>query len=53
MGLTRNTEEGALLELATSLDAAKPSHRIVAWLVLLAFAAPPLLTALSVLSGVL
>lgn len=45
MGLTRNTEEGALIELAANLDGARASHRAVAWLLLVVFALPVLLTA--------
>lgn len=40
MGLDRNTEEGALIALAGRLDPAKLSHRVVAWVLLVAFAAP-------------
>ncbi|HEX6515171.1 MAG TPA: hypothetical protein VF049_06335 [Nocardioidaceae bacterium] len=40
MGFDRNTEEGALIALAASLDPAKPSHRLFAWIMLLAIAAP-------------
>lgn len=40
MGLTRHTEEGALLDFAGSLNATKPSHRMMAWLMLLVFTAP-------------
>jgi hypothetical protein len=43
MGLDRNTQEGALLGLAGSLNPAKLSHRVVAWVLLLAFAFPVLL----------
>lgn len=43
MGLDRNTEEGALIALAGSLDPGKLSHKIVAWVLLLAFAIPLLL----------
>lgn len=45
MGLTRNTEEGALIELASNLDGSRPAHRVVAWLMLVVFATPVLLTA--------
>ncbi len=45
-GLTRNTEEGALLEFAAALDNAKPSHRLAAWFMLLAFVGPAILTLL-------
>ena len=40
MGFDRNTEEGALMALAGSLDPRKRSHRVVAWVLLVAFAAP-------------
>lgn len=43
MGLDRNTEEGALVALAGSLNPAKLSHRIVAWVLLVAFAIPLML----------
>ncbi len=43
MGLDRNTQEGALLGLAGALNPAKLSHRVVAWVLLLAFAVPTLL----------
>lgn len=44
MGLDRNVPEGAWLQFAGSLKASKPSHRIVAWLVLLTFLMPLILT---------
>lgn len=44
MGFDRNTEEGALIALAGSLSAAKPSHKLVAWVLLLAFSLPLLMT---------
>lgn len=43
MGFDRNTEEGALIALAGSLNPAKRSHRIVAWVLLVTFAAPLML----------
>lgn len=46
MGLSRHTEEGALIEFASALNHAKPSHRIAAWLMLLAFVAPALVSLL-------
>jgi hypothetical protein len=46
MGLDRNTEEGALLALAASLDPAKLSHKIIAWVLLFVFATPVLLVML-------
>jgi hypothetical protein len=49
MGLSRHTDEGALIEFASSLDSAKPSHKFIAWLMLLAFVAPALLALLAAL----
>lgn len=46
MGLDRNTEEGALVAMAGSLSSGKLSHRIIAWLLLLAFVLPHLLALL-------
>lgn len=43
MGLDRNTEEGAMLAMAASLDPAKASHRLVAWVLIVAFVGPLLL----------
>jgi hypothetical protein len=43
MGLSRHTEEGALVEFASALDGAKPAHRMIAWVMLLAFIAPAVL----------
>lgn len=43
MGLDRNTEEGALVALAASLDPAKRSHKLIAWVLLVCFVAPMLL----------
>lgn len=43
MGLTRHTEEGALVAFASSLDGAKTGHKLVAWLMLLTFVLPALL----------
>lgn len=43
MGFDRNTEEGAMIALAGSLDPRKLSHRVVAWVLLVAFAVPLLL----------
>ena len=40
MGLDRNTQEGAMIALAGSLDPAKISHRIIAWVLILVFAGP-------------
>jgi hypothetical protein len=44
MGLDRNTEEGALVSMAGSLNPAKRSHRLVAWILLAAFCVPLLIT---------
>jgi hypothetical protein len=49
MGLDRNTQEGAMIGMAGSLNASKPSHRIVAWLILLSLTVPLLITLLGVL----
>ena len=43
LGLDRHTQEGALISMAGSLNPAKLSHKVVAWLMLLAFIAPGLL----------
>jgi hypothetical protein len=43
MGLTKHTEEGALVAFASSLDGAKLGHKFVAWLMLLTFVLPALL----------
>ena len=40
MGLSRHTEEGAVLYFASSLDRGKPRHRMIAWILLITFAAP-------------
>ncbi|HZX06801.1 hypothetical protein [Kribbella sp.] len=40
MGLSRHTEEGAVLYFASSLDRGKPGHRMMAWILLITFAAP-------------
>lgn len=40
MGLSRHTEEGAVLYFASSLDRGKPGHRMMAWILLVTFAAP-------------
>lgn len=49
MGLNSLVPDGALLELAGSLDGAKRSHRLVAWVLLVAMLAPVALTLLSLL----
>ena len=50
MGLDRNTQEGAMIAMAGSLDPAKTSHRIIAWVLIFVFAGPVLL---SVAMGIL
>ncbi|WP_405055828.1 hypothetical protein OG474_24160 [Kribbella sp. NBC_01505] len=42
MGLSRHTEEGAVLSFASGLDRGKPGHRLMAWILLVTFAAPAL-----------
>lgn len=49
IGLSRHTEEGALIEFASSLDGSKPAHLLAAWLMLLAVVAPAVLALLAVL----
>ena len=49
IGLSRHTEEGALVQFASSLNGAKPAHKAMAWVMLLAFAFPALYTALFLL----
>jgi hypothetical protein len=44
LGLDRNTQEGAMLAMAGSLNGVKPLHRIVAWLLLLSLTLPLMLT---------
>ena len=44
MGLDRNVPEGAWLSFAGQLSASKPSHRLVAWLLLVAIVLSFLLT---------
>jgi len=40
MGLDKNTEEGAMIAMAGSLNPTKLTHRLIAWILLVAFAAP-------------
>jgi len=49
MGLDRNTEEGAMIAMAGSLQPARPFHRLIAWVVVLALTLPLLLTLLGLL----
>jgi hypothetical protein len=44
MGFDRYSEEGAMIALAASLDPTKLSHKLVAWLMLVAVLMPVLLT---------
>lgn len=52
MGLDPRTEEGALVEFASSLDSARPAHRVVAWVLLVTFAVPALLMLLRLLGEI-
>ncbi|TDU88696.1 hypothetical protein EV138_2242 [Kribbella voronezhensis] len=49
IGLSRHTEEGAVVHFASSLDGAKPGHKMMAWILLVTFAAPALYTLLLLL----
>lgn len=51
LGVDRNTEQGALLALSGSLDPAKRSHRVAAWVLLVALAGPGFVAAVSLLAG--
>lgn len=53
MGLDRRTEEGALIEFAGALDARRPAHRVVAWVLIAAFGLPALLALWQLLGIVL
>lgn len=44
VGLDRNTEEGAMIALAGALNPRKASHRVVAWIMLLAIGLPVIYT---------
>ena len=44
MGLDRNTVEGSMLAMVGTLDGAKWTHRAVAWVLLVVFFAPGVLT---------
>jgi hypothetical protein len=46
LGLDRNTEEGALLAFSGSLRPDKPTHRVVAWVLLASFGLPVLFAVL-------
>ncbi|MCX6399736.1 MAG: hypothetical protein NTX33_07395 [Propionibacteriales bacterium] len=49
MGLNANVPDGAMLEFAGALDSTKLSHRVVAWVLLVAFLTPALMTVLFLL----
>lgn len=49
LGLSPLVPDGALLEFAGSLDGSRLSHRIVAWVLLVAFVAPVLLMLLRII----
>jgi hypothetical protein len=53
LGLDRNTEEGALLAFSGALRPDRPSHRMVAWVLLVAFALPVVLLVLHLTEGFL
>lgn len=44
MGFDRNTEEGALIAMIGSLSSARQSHKVVAWILLVVFSLPLLMT---------
>lgn len=49
MGLTHHVPEGAILDFAGRLDSAKVGHRVTAWVLLVVFGLPVVLSALRVL----
>ena len=49
LGLDRNTVEGAWVHFAASLDGRRPTHKLVAWVLLAFFGAGVLLQLLDVL----
>ncbi len=49
MGLDRNSVAGAELHFFANLNASRPSHKVVAWLALVVFVLPVLLTVLNLL----
>ena len=51
MGFDRNTQQGALLALTGSLDPAKPRHKVIAWVMLLAIVSPALFGLAAMLLG--
>ena len=40
LGLDRNTVEGAWIEFASALDRSRPSHRLIAWVLLVLLLIP-------------
>ena len=48
IGLTHHVPEGAILDFAGRLDATKPGHRAAAWMLLLLFGLPVLVSLLRV-----
>ncbi|MDX6261164.1 MAG: hypothetical protein QOH84_2852 [Kribbellaceae bacterium] len=44
IGLSRHTEEGAVVHFVANLDRAKPGHKMMAWILLVTFATPALYT---------
>jgi hypothetical protein len=53
IGLDRNTEEGALLAFSGALRPDRPTHRLVAWVLLVAFGLPVVLLLLHLAEGFL
>lgn len=43
LGLDRNTEEGAWVHFASSLDSSRPLHKVVAWVLIFALLGAPAL----------
>jgi hypothetical protein len=52
LGLTHHVPEGAILDFAGRLDAARPGHRLAAWALLVLFGLPVLLSVLRVAAWV-
>jgi len=50
-GLDRNTEEGALISFSAALRPDNPAHRVVAWVLLVAFGLPVLALLLHLAEG--
>jgi hypothetical protein len=51
MGLSHHVIEGALLDFAGRLDSTKPAHRITAWVLLVVFGLPVVLSVLRVVAA--